>query len=192
MADLLQPLPYTAMQQLLDPLWGRGARNHMKAGYLGNLGSGAIDALLRGWEAKPSPMSELHVHHMGGAAARVAGDSSAFQHRGAPYVANFISRWTDAGPTTRRSLGPRRRASLERARPAAPTSTSSRRGADRVRAAYGDEAYGCRRSSAKYDPDNAFHATRTWSPPLAAFACAAWPARRSPWPPRRSTIRSHP
>ena len=64
------------MQQLLDPLWGRGARNHMKAGYLGDLGSGAIDALLRGWEAKPSPMSELHVHHMGGAAARVARDSS--------------------------------------------------------------------------------------------------------------------
>ena len=96
-ADLLQPLPYVAMQQLLDPLWGRGARNHMKAGYLGDLDSGAIDALLRGWEAKPSPMSELHVHHMGGAAARVCpATSSAFPHRDAPYVANFISRWTES------------------------------------------------------------------------------------------------
>ena len=27
------------------------------------------DAMLRGWASKPSPKSELHVHHMGGAAA---------------------------------------------------------------------------------------------------------------------------
>ena len=156
------------MQQLLDPLWGRGARNHMKAGYLGNLGSGAIDALLRGWEAKPSPMSELHVHHMGGAAARVAGDSSAFPHRDAPYVANFISRWTDAETDDEQiEWGRDVYSSLaEHTTGGAYINFLSDEGQDRVRAAYGDERLrrGCRRSSATTTPTMPSTATRTSSP----------------------------
>jgi FAD/FMN-containing dehydrogenase len=159
-ADLLGPLPYVAMQQLLDPLWGRGARNHMKAGYLAELGSGAVDALLRGWEAKPSPMSELHVHHMGGAAARRSRDSAAFPHRDAPYVVNLISRWTEAA-TDDEQIGWGREvySSLaDHTTGGAYVNFLGDEGADRVRAAYGDEAY-ARLQALKgtYDPDNAFH-----------------------------------
>ena len=174
-ADLLGPLPYVAMQQLLDPLWGRGARNHMKAGYLGDLGSGAIDALLRGWESKPSPMSELHVQHMGGAAARGARDSAAFPHRDAPYVANLISRWTDAA-TDDAQIGWGRDvyASLAEHTTGAPTSTSSptraptasrglrRRGIRR----------GCRRSSAATTPTTPSTATRMSSPRSTRLSAA--------------------
>ena len=28
------PMPYVAMQSLLDPLWGPGAHNYFKAGWL--------------------------------------------------------------------------------------------------------------------------------------------------------------
>jgi FAD/FMN-containing dehydrogenase len=159
-ADLLGPLPYVAMQQLLDPLWGRGARNHMKAGYLADLGSGAKDALLRGWDAKPSPMSELHVHHMGGAAARAGSGTAAFPHRDAPYVVNFISRWTDAD-TDDEQIGWGRDvyASLaEHTTGGAYINFLSDEGPDRVRAAYGDEAYARLQALKRtYDPDNAFH-----------------------------------
>jgi hypothetical protein len=159
-ADLLQPLPYVAMQQLLDPLWARGARNHMKAGYLGGLDSGGIDALLRGWEAKPSPMSELHVHHMGGAAARVPGASSAFPHRDAPYVVNLISRWTEA-ETDDEQIGWGRdvySSLAEHTTGGAYINFLSDEGQDRVRAAYGDEAYARLQALKRnYDPDNAFH-----------------------------------
>ncbi|MDP9344322.1 MAG: hypothetical protein M3P44_01115 [Actinomycetota bacterium] len=68
-ADLCGPIPYVALQGLLDPLFARGMRNHFKAGYLADFSAGARDALMRGWAAKPSPNSELHVHHMGGAVA---------------------------------------------------------------------------------------------------------------------------
>jgi FAD/FMN-containing dehydrogenase len=159
-ADLLGPLPYVAMQQLLDPLWGRGARNHMKAGYLADLGSGAVDALLRGWEAKPSPMSELHVHHMGGAAARRAHDSAAFPHRDAPYVVNLISRWTDAGTDDEQvGWGRELYSSLaEHTTGGAYVNFLGDEGADRVQAAYGDEAYARLQALKRtYDPDNAFH-----------------------------------
>ena len=159
-ADLFGPLPYVAMQQLLDPLWGRGARNHMKAGYLADLSSGATDALLRGWEAKPSPMSELHVHHMGGAAARGARDSAAFPHRDAPYVVNFISRWTDAETDDAQiAWGRDVYSSLsEHTTGGAYVNFLSDEGPDRVRAAYGDEAYARLQALKRtYDPDNAFH-----------------------------------
>ena len=33
-ADLIGPMPYMAMQGLLDPLWGRGAHNYLRAGWL--------------------------------------------------------------------------------------------------------------------------------------------------------------
>jgi FAD/FMN-containing dehydrogenase len=159
-ADLFHPLPYTTMQQLLDPLWEKGARNHMKAGYLTDLGSGAIDALLRGWEAKPSPMSEMHVHHMGGAAARGPRDGSAFPHRDAPYVVNFLSRWTDAATDDAQiQWGRDVYASLsEHTTGGAYVNFLSDEGQDRVRAAYGDEAYGRLQALKRnYDPDNAFH-----------------------------------
>ena len=104
-------------------------------------------------------MSELHIHHVGGAAARVGRDSSPFPHRDAPYVANFISRWID--PATDDEQIAWAVTSLPRSpstRPAARTSTSYRRGAGRGRAAYGDDAYArLQASSANYDPDNAFH-----------------------------------
>ena len=170
-ADLFGPLPYVAMQQLLDPLWGRGARNHMKAGYLADLGSGAIDALLRGWEAKPSPMSELHVHHMGGAAARAA-RATARPSRTAtrPYVVNFISRWTDA-ETDDEQIGWGRDvyASLaEHTTGGAYINFLSDEGHDRVRAAYGDEAYGRLQALKRnYDPDNAFHRNQNVVPALS-------------------------
>jgi FAD/FMN-containing dehydrogenase len=159
-ADLYHPLPYVAMQQLLDPLWGRGARNHMKAGYLGGLSSGAIDALLRGWESKPSPMSELHVHHMGGAAARTPEGGSAFPHRDAPYVVNFLSRWIDAGTDDEQiAWGRDVYASLsEHTTGGAYINFLSDEGQDRVRAAYGDDSYARLQALKRnYDPDNAFH-----------------------------------
>jgi hypothetical protein len=132
----------------------------MKAGYLADLGSGAIDALLSGWEAKPSPMSELHVHHMGGAATRAPAGGSAFPHRDAPYVVNFLSRWTDAGTDDAQiEWGRDVYASLsEHTTGGAYINFLSDEGQDRVRAAYGDDAYGRLQALKRnYDPDNAFH-----------------------------------
>ncbi len=159
-ADLLGPLPYVAMQQLLDPLWAKGLRNHMKAGYLANLGGGAINTLLHGWQAKPSPMSELHIHHMGGAAARMDPSSAAFPHREAPYVANFVSRWEDPA-TDDDQIGWGRdvyAALEEHTTGGAYINFLSDEGQDRVRAAYGEDTYARLQALKRtYDPDNAFH-----------------------------------
>jgi FAD/FMN-containing dehydrogenase len=94
-ADLLGPMPYTTLQSLLDPLFGPGARNHFKSGYLDALSDDAIDTLVSFHGPSISPTSEIHVHHLGGAVARVPDDATAFGQRGAPYLLNVVARWTD-------------------------------------------------------------------------------------------------
>ncbi|MGZ6644250.1 MAG: FAD-binding oxidoreductase [Solirubrobacteraceae bacterium] len=166
-ADLCGPIPYVGLQQLLDPLWERGMRNHMKAGYLADLSEGACDALLRGWQAKPSPNSELHIHQMGGAFSRVPREHAAFPHRDAPYVVNLISRWADpAQDDAQIAWGRDVYSSLaEHTTGGAYINFLSDEGPERVRAAYGDETYARLQAlKRRYDPDNAFHRNQNIQP----------------------------
>ncbi len=96
-ADLLGPMPYTTLQSLLDPLYGPGARNYFKAAYLDGLPEPAIDTLVGFHGPSISPSSEIHIHHMGGAVARVPDDATAFGTRSAPYLLNIVARWSDPG-----------------------------------------------------------------------------------------------
>jgi hypothetical protein len=43
----------------------------------------------------PSPLSQIHLHQMGGAVARVAAGATAFGPRTAGFTYNLVSTWTD-------------------------------------------------------------------------------------------------
>jgi FAD/FMN-containing dehydrogenase len=94
--DLIGVMPYTAMQSLLDALWTRGAHNYMRSAYVDELSDAAIAAIVGRHQAVPSPHSEIHLHHFGGAVARVGDDDAAFGDRSAQYVLNVIARSPDA------------------------------------------------------------------------------------------------
>ena len=65
------PMPYTAMQSLLDALWARG-RAQLLPLRVRRRARRRRDRGDRGQHrAVPSPHSEIHVHHFGGAVARV-------------------------------------------------------------------------------------------------------------------------
>jgi FAD/FMN-containing dehydrogenase len=165
--DLLGPIPYVALQQLIDPLFGRGARNHFKAGYLGDIDDAAIDRLVAGYERKPAPQCELHVHMLGGAAGRVPADAAAFPHRNAPYVLNLVSRWQDPAQDDECvAWGRDVYASIEEhTTGGAYINFLGDEGTDRVRAAYGEETYARLQAvKAAYDPDNAFHRNQNIEP----------------------------
>jgi FAD/FMN-containing dehydrogenase len=89
-ADLMGPMPYVAMQQLVDPLWGPGAHSYFKAGWLKGLDDHAIDTLVEYHQNATSPKSEIHLHHVGGAVARVPAGATAFGDRSAPFLLNII------------------------------------------------------------------------------------------------------
>ena len=103
-ADLVGPLPYTALQGFLDPMWGPGLWNYWKSHYLDDLDDATIDTILEHVAKFPSPLCEFHLHHQEGAVSRVSKDESAFANRDATYVLNILGKWT--GPAdTEKNIG---------------------------------------------------------------------------------------
>jgi FAD/FMN-containing dehydrogenase len=101
--DLLAPMPYLALQQLVDPLWEAGAANYFTSVFLDGIPDPAVDTLVEAHgRSAPAPMtSELHVHHLGGAVSRVTEDSTPFSHRRSPFLLNCVVRAQDAADLPR-------------------------------------------------------------------------------------------
>jgi len=166
-ADLLGPIPYVALQQLVDPLWPKGTRAYMKAGYVRELDDHAIDALVAAHQGATSPSSEIHLHQMGGAFARVPADSAAYAERQAPYVVNALASSHDDDPFDvhiewARGLYEAIEPSLTGG---AYINFLSAEGEQRVQSAYGPEKF-ARLQALKdeYDPTNLFHLNQNIPP----------------------------
>jgi FAD/FMN-containing dehydrogenase len=97
--DLLGPIPYVDLQQLVDPLWEAGAANYFTSAFLDALPDEAIASYAEHHRrsADLPIQEELHIHHLGGAMGRVAPDSTAFTDRTSPFVINCIARTPDVG-----------------------------------------------------------------------------------------------
>jgi len=158
-ADLFGPMPYVAMQSLIDPLWGPGAHSYMKAGFLRGLDDQAIDALVTEHAAVTSPKTEIHVQHLGGAVARVAPHATAFGQRDAPFILNIVaSTFTADGYDDAVDWAQGLYAALGPALTGgAYINFLSNEGQERVRAAFDPGTYD-RLVALKdeYDPDNVF------------------------------------
>ena len=82
-ADLVAPMPYVALQSMLDETAPHGWRFYDRLHYLPEVSDGFVDTLLAGFEAAPTPQSHVMTAWMGGAVDRVAPGATAFGHRGA-------------------------------------------------------------------------------------------------------------
>ena len=88
--DLVQPMPYVALQTMLDETAPHGLRYYDKLHYLAEVSDGYIDTLLDEFESVPTPQSHVVTGWMGGAVGRVPHGATAFGHRGAPALAWVI------------------------------------------------------------------------------------------------------
>jgi FAD/FMN-containing dehydrogenase len=167
-ADLLGPVPYVALQSLVDALYPKGgASNYFKSGYLRGIEDGAVDAILAAYESISSPMTEIHLQNLGGAIARVPEDATAFGERGAPWVMNLVTRWPvgeDGDPHVAWARG-----LYDAVEPhltgGVYVNFLSEEGEQRTRDAYGPEKY-ARLVALKdrWDPDNVFHLNQNIAP----------------------------
>ena len=97
--DMVQPMPYLAVQQLLDPPNPKGMQNYWTADFFAELPDEAIDTLV-GIATKPvSPMTQIILVPGGGAIARVDEDATAFGQRSAPWNIHYLSMWPDPADT---------------------------------------------------------------------------------------------
>ncbi|MDP9249876.1 MAG: FAD-binding oxidoreductase [Chloroflexota bacterium] len=168
--DLLGELPYVALQSLVDPGWGAGARNYFTALFLSGLPDAAIDVLAAAHQSRPSPFNEIHLHQMGGAAARVGADASAFGNREAPFLMNIVARWLEQADDERELAWARDlRAAMQPFATGATYVNFLGLGDAGVRDAYDAERF-ARLGDLKHrwDPTNAFHLNQNIAPVAAA------------------------
>jgi FAD/FMN-containing dehydrogenase len=99
--DLIDRIPYTAFQAIVDPFSPTGWLNYHRGEHLAALTDGAIDAYLEHSARVKSPMSQSIVFRHGGAISRVPEDATASSHRDAPYMWHPIACWSDAADTQR-------------------------------------------------------------------------------------------
>ena len=88
-------MPYASWQQTFDPAAASGHHYYWTTSQFDAFDDGLIDALVPRAAQPADPLCEVHVHHLGGAVARIANDATAFSHRGAPFFINVIGH-TDA------------------------------------------------------------------------------------------------
>jgi FAD/FMN-containing dehydrogenase len=166
-ADMVGPMPYVALQQMLDEGFAPGPHVYWRSHFLTGLPDEAIDILVAGANAAPSPLSAVLVEHAGGAVARVGQDETAFDHRDAEYNLAIIARWldpadTDANVSWARGVWD---AMQPYARGVYVNYLGVGDGAERVREAYSPAKY-ARLATLKreYDPENAFRRNQNIPP----------------------------
>jgi hypothetical protein len=93
--DVVEPMPYAAIQGMFDAGVPRGSRNYWRSGYVNTLSDGAIEAILAASDGVPAPLGQLHVHQMGGAMSRVPAGATVFGNRDAGFLMNYIGLWLD-------------------------------------------------------------------------------------------------
>jgi FAD/FMN-containing dehydrogenase len=160
--ELVTPIPYVELQQLLDEVSAWGLFGYDKSCYVEGLSDDAIAVITGQLPRKGSPLSVVLFYRLDGAYSQVGDDDTAFSGERSPRYAIFISGLA----STPELLAADRawvRSFWDALRPHAIGIGSYVNGMtefeeDRVRASYGAAKYQrLARIKAEYDPDNVFH-----------------------------------
>lgn len=167
-ADLIQPMPYTAQQSIFDAGVPAGQRSYWKAGQLPGLTDGAIQTIAERCQRVSSPRSVTLIEHHHGALCRVAPDATAFPHREAPYELVILSLWTEASQSDRHIAWTRDFYQAMRPffRGGVYVNALGDDESDRVREAYGANYDRLAAVKARYDPTNFFRMNHNIPPAL--------------------------
>jgi FAD/FMN-containing dehydrogenase len=164
--DQIGVLPYAVLQTALDPSAPWGSRNYWKSDFVPELSDRAIDLIVEQASRMRSPLSQVHIHQLGGAMARPAAGATAFHARDAAFVYNLIGLWM-APHEDEANVAWARRA-FDELRPVsaggAYVNFMGEEAPDRVRAAYGPNYERLAALKNRYDPDNLFRLNQNIPP----------------------------
>ena len=164
--DIVQPMPYVAVQQLLDPMSPPGRQQYWKSENMPALPDDAVDVWVERALAPSSPATQIVLEPRSGACSRVAEDATPLR-RDAAFSCALFTAWDDPGESP---------AHIEWTRATAAAlepftmsgvvlNYTSDTGAARVRATFGEAKY-ARLVAAKrrWDPDNVFRLNQNIRP----------------------------
>jgi FAD/FMN-containing dehydrogenase len=158
-ADTVAPMPYRALQSMLDAGNPHGMQNHWKAAFLAELPDQAIHDAVAVADRIPSPLTVVLLQPLGGAYARVDEHTTALSHWDAGWAYHALSLWPDPADTAvnRGWTNELAAALAPYGHGAAHPNFASDDAGDRVRQFYGAETY--ERLAAvkgRWDPENVF------------------------------------
>jgi FAD/FMN-containing dehydrogenase len=164
------PMPYPAVNMLLDAGYPKGALNYWKSNFVRDLGDEAIEVLVEQFAASPSPMTAVVIEHFHGEVTRIDVTATPVPHREPGYNLLITSEWMDPSATGENIDWARATyAALQ------PHFLDRRwlnylgddEAADAVRAAYGPNLRRLAEIKARYDPDNLFRLNQNIEPAAA-------------------------
>jgi FAD/FMN-containing dehydrogenase len=164
--DAVQPMPFPAMQKILDDAFPDGTQNYWKSTFLKALSDQAIDVIVDHANRMQSPLSAVVIEYYAGAAGRTGSGESAFAHRKAEYDVGFMAQWTDPSESDKHMAWARTMAEAM-----TPHSSGayllnflSEEDADTIKAAFGANYPRLAQVKKKYDPTNFFSINQNVQP----------------------------
>ena len=164
--DIIGPMPYLAVQGMLDPAQPPGTKAYSKGHSVADLSDDVIAAVHAGASAMPLGTSALFMIQMGGAVARVAEDATAFGGRNSGFQLLFLGSWAeDAQRPAIVHWARNAWASLEPYASGAYTNLSDTQDEAALKVTFGAAKYAkLQKLKAKYDPDNVFNLNQNIKP----------------------------
>ena len=177
MMDMVGPMPYAALQSMLDGGGPKGTRGYMKAEFMEEMSDDAIAKFVAHGASRPGPMAQLLLEPMGGAISKTGEDDTALGRRDVQWCYHALAMWMEPGEeaeTAHVEWARKLAADLE------PDTTegvylnfTSDAGDERVRKTFGPEKYAKLVAlKDKYDPANMFHLNANIKPSIEATARA--------------------
>ena len=165
--DTVGPMTYCEINAMLDAGYPKGARNYWKSHFLPELTDEAIRTMVESYERCPSPMSEIYLEHIHGAAARVGVGETAFPLRSPGYNFLVLAQWMD--PADDEQCIAWARETYAAMQPFVGLGRyvnylDNDEPGDPAAAAYGPNYRRLREIKVKYDPENFFHMNQNIRP----------------------------
>ncbi len=157
-AELVRPVPYVALQSMLDGGAPHGRHYYWKSHRIPTLSDPVIDTIWEHAEAMTSPFSQIGMMAVGGAVSRVDPASTAVGEREVGFEIHMPAAWSPSDPNSQRHID-WVRDGWEALRPHSVgvyTNFLSDEGASGVEAAYGGRLQRLTVLKDRYDPRNVF------------------------------------
>ena len=166
--DMVQAMPYTALQSMLDDGGPKGIRGYFKAEFLEDLDDDVIDKLVRHGAERAGPMAQLLMEPMGGAISRMGEDETALGRRDVPWCYHALALWMEPDAETAEAHTAWARALADELEEDSTDGVYlnyiSDEGEDRVRSTYGPKYDRLVALKDRYDPDNLFRLNQNIRP----------------------------
>ena len=165
--DLVEPMPYTGVQTLVDPANPPGRHNYWKAENMAQLSDEAIDTMAKHAARITSPFSVVMLEPKGGAISRIGENETAMGGRDAAHTLYAFSMWEDPAESDTHMAWAREfmEAMEPFTIPGVSLNFSADQSENKVKAFFGPEKYARLVTlKDKYDPMNLFRLNQNIKP----------------------------